>query len=103
MFVFRLKDKINAPPEILDFQEIPKSVERIQKINKAIKDGTMSLTKKKRKKKKKDWLINTENLDEKQIKLPGMKRPEKPVPTFLQQAGETDLHFLHRLEQACHV
>ena len=100
---FRLKDKINAPPAVLDFQEMPKSVERILKINKAIKDGSMSLKKKKRKMKKKSWLINTENLDGKEIKLPGMTRPEKPVPNFVQQSGESDEHFLHRLEQACHV
>ncbi|KAJ9596658.1 hypothetical protein L9F63_012355, partial [Diploptera punctata] len=97
-----VRDKINAPPAVIDFQEMPKSVERILKINKAIKDGTIPLKKKRRKKKKTDWLINTDVLEGKEVKLRGMTRPEKSVPSFVQQPGETDEHFLHRLGQACH-
>ena len=101
--IFRFKNKINAPPQIIDYQEMPKSVERILKISKAIKDGTMPLKKKKRKKNKKGFLIDTGILDTKDVKLPGMTRPEKPAPRLVQKPGETDEHFIYRLEQACHV
>ncbi|PSN36844.1 hypothetical protein C0J52_14974 [Blattella germanica] len=96
-----LKDKINAPPQNLDFQEIPKSLRRISQINKAIKDGTFKM-KKTKKKKKRDLLIDTTKLEGKNVKLPGMTRPEKPIPSFVQRPGESDDRFLYRIEQACH-
>lgn len=99
-----LQNKINAPPQIVDFQELPKSVEQLMKINQALKDGTMQAKKRKRRKnkKQKDGLINTEDLVGKDIMLPGMTKEDKPIPTFVQKPGETDSHFLHRIDQACH-
>jgi hypothetical protein len=99
-----LQNKINAPPEIVDFQEIPKSVERLMKINQALKDGTMQSQKQgRRKKKQKNELINTENLVGKDIILPGMTKEDKPIPSFIQNPGESDSNFMHRIDQACHV
>jgi hypothetical protein len=109
MFLWRvlcsLQNKINAPPEIEDFQEMPKSVERLLKISLAIKDGTIQTKKRKKKKKKKqkNELINTENLIGKEIKLPGMTKADKPIPSFVQEPGETDKHFLYRIDLMCHV
>lgn len=77
-------------------------MERLLKIHNALKDGTMQ-TKKRRKKKQKNELINTESLLEKEIILPGMTKADKPVPSFVQKPGETDSHFLHRIDEACHV
>jgi hypothetical protein len=78
-------------------------VERLLKINQALKDGTMQIKKKRRKKKQKNELINTENLVGKDILLPGMTKADKPIPSFVQKPGETDNHFLHRIDEACHV
>jgi hypothetical protein len=99
-----LQNKINAPPQNVDFQEMPKSVERLMKINQALKDGTMQVKKRRKKSKKQKYgLINTEELVGKDILLPGMTKEDKPVPSFVQQPGETDSHFVHRIDQACHV
>lgn len=99
-----LQNKINAPPEIVDFQEIPKSVERLMKINQALGDGRMQVKKRRtRKKMQKNELINTENFVGKDIMLPGMTKEDKPIPSFVQNPGESDSHFLHRIDQACHV
>jgi len=100
-----LQNKINATPQIIDFQELLKSVERLMKINQALKDGTVQVKKRRRRKnkKQKDGLINTKDLVGKDIMLPGMTREDKPIPSFVQEPGETDSHFLHRIDQACHV
>ena len=99
-----LQNKINAPPQITDFQELPKIVERLMKINQALKNGTMQVKKRRRSnKKQKDGLINTKDLVGKDIMLPGMTREDKPVPSFIQKPGETDSHFVYRIDQACHV
>lgn len=74
------------------------------KINRALKDGTMQTKKRRRRKKKqKNELINTENFIGKEIILPGMTKADKPIPSFVQKSGETDSHFLHRIDEACHV
>jgi len=80
-------------------------VERLKKINQALKDGTMQVKKRRRRKnkKQKDGLIDTKDLVGKDIMLPGMTREDKPIPSFVQEPGETDSHFLHRIDQACHV
>lgn len=99
-----LQNRINAPPEIVDFQEVPKSVERLMKLNQALKDGRMQTKKRRMKKKKqKNKLINTENLIGKEIILPGMTKADKPTQSFAQKPGETDSQFLHRIDEACHV
>ncbi|KDR24303.1 uncharacterized protein LOC110827341 [Zootermopsis nevadensis] len=98
-----LQNRINAPPEIVDFQEVPKSVERLMKLNQALKDGRMQTKKRRmRKKKQKNELINTENLIGKEILLPGMTKADKPTQSFAQKPGETDSQFLHRIDEACH-
>jgi hypothetical protein len=74
------------------------------KINQALKDGTMQSQKRRRRKKKqKNELINTDNLVGKDIILPGMTKEDKPIPSFIQNPGESNSHFLHRIDQACHV
>jgi len=75
------------------------------KINQALKNGTMQVKKRRRRKnkKQKDGLINTKDLVGKDIMLPGMTREDKPIQSFVQEPGETDSNFLHRISQACHV
>lgn len=74
------------------------------RINQALKDGPMQVKKRRRRKKmQKNELINTENFVGTDIKLPGMTKEDKPIPSFVQNPGESDSHFLHRIDQACHV
>lgn len=74
------------------------------KINQALKDGPMQVKKRRRRKKtQKNELINTENFVGTDIMLPGMTKEDKPIPSFVQNPGESDSHFLHRIDQACHV
>ncbi|PNF43812.1 hypothetical protein B7P43_G07764 [Cryptotermes secundus] len=73
------------------------------RINQALKDGPMQVKKRRRRKKtQKNELINTENFVGRDIRLPGMTKEDKPIPSFVQNPGESDSHFLHRIDQACH-
>ncbi len=38
-----------------------------------------------------------------ETKLPGMKRPLRPVPVFKQRPGESEKRFLNRVEVTCKV
>ncbi|KAJ4444409.1 hypothetical protein ANN_06201 [Periplaneta americana] len=98
--MYRLKNKINAAPAVIDFQEVPRSAEHLLKITEAFKNG--SIKKKRKKKRSKNTLIDTNTLIGKDIKLPGMTKAEKPVPSLVQYPGESDNHFLYRLGNACH-
>lgn len=60
---------INAPPRELDFQEIPKSVEKLMKLKQMTKEGVFS--KKKKKNKKKTTLMSTNKLVDKEKINPG--------------------------------
>lgn len=100
---FSLATKVNAPPSCPDEQDVPKSLLQFMKLKQNVKEGKFKRPKKKKKNKGRHWLINTEALSEKDVKLPGMTRPEKPAPVFVQRPGESNNQFLYRIEQVCQV
>ncbi|CAL7934933.1 unnamed protein product [Xylocopa violacea] len=95
-----LETKINAPPKDASDQAIPKSLERVIKLKEAVKSGKISKIKKK-KKKNKNTLIS---VGRQNLKSPHPKaRPEKVVPIFEQKPGESEQHFLHRVNRDTHA
>ncbi|XP_067006354.1 coiled-coil domain-containing protein 137 [Anabrus simplex] len=95
-----LSKKINAPPSSPDDQDIPKSVKHIMRLMQDVKDKKF-VRKRKKKNKNKLKLINTAVMAEKELKLPGMTRPDKPAPEFVQRPGESNYFFMHRIERTC--
>ncbi|XP_049854952.1 coiled-coil domain-containing protein 137 isoform X1 [Schistocerca gregaria] len=96
-----LSAKVNAPPTQPDDQSVPKSLIRLMKLKDDVKQGKFKHKKKRKKRKRGEWLIDTKVLAEKDHKVPGMTRPDKPVPHLIQRPGESEFHFLRRIEQAC--
>jgi len=98
----KIKMKINNKPSKEDFQEIPKSMQLMMKAKEDIKTGNYENLEKKPKS-----AVDPENknlLDSRkhmtyEMKLPGMKRPLKPVPVFKQQPGENKRTFFHRMNK----
>lgn len=97
-----LSTKINAPPAQGDEQSIPKSLIHLMKLKNDVKQGKFKHKKKRKKRKGGEWLIDTGVLAEKDHKVSGMTRPDKPVPHLIQKPGESEFHFLRRIDQACH-
>uniref|UniRef100_A0A0P4VMC2 Putative coiled-coil domain-containing protein 137-like isoform 2 n=1 Tax=Rhodnius neglectus TaxID=72488 RepID=A0A0P4VMC2_9HEMI len=94
----RLKKIINAPPIDPDDQEIPKSVIELNRLRQLVKDG--KLKKHKKKKKVCKNLINTSNFFNPGPKLPGMTQRDKMLPKLQQMVGESEAHFLNRVNSA---
>ncbi|KAK3917606.1 Coiled-coil domain-containing protein 137 [Frankliniella fusca] len=107
----KVKNLINNPPATNDDNEpLPKSLQEIMRLRQLVKEGKFNNKKKRKPKKKKDVQLNVEGkplLDSSSfigppdVKQPGMKRPEKPIPTIQQRPGERDRTFLHRVQQLC--
>lgn len=87
MFLFRIKDKINAAPANPDEQQIPRSLQRIIELKNKVKNG--GLNKKRIKNVRK----------EQPRKFKG--KPEKTVPVFEQRQAETDRAFVNRMNRVC--
>ncbi|XP_071444374.1 coiled-coil domain-containing protein 137 [Hetaerina americana] len=92
-----LNGKIDLPPAQPDAQEIPHSLERLMELKKSGKDTS----KVKKKRKNKEKLISSKMLFGKEGDLPGMTKPLRPTPNLNQRKGESDDHFLHRVERLC--
>ena len=90
----RLKTKINEPPKNKDDQAIPKSLERVIKLKDAVKAG--KIVKRKRKRKAKTGLITLSGQNPRQH--PNAK-PEKAIPIFNQNPGETPELFMQRVNR----
>ncbi|XP_026293630.1 coiled-coil domain-containing protein 137 [Frankliniella occidentalis] len=107
----KVKNLINNPPSANDDSEpLPKSLQEIMRLRQMVKEGKFNNKKKRKNKKKKDVQLNVEGkplLDSSNfigppdVKQSGMKRPEKPIPTIQQRAGEKDRTFLYRVQQLC--
>lgn len=107
----KLKNVVNNPPsQKEDEEKLPKSVQEIIRLKQMVKEGKFVAKKKRRTKKKKNVKLNVEGrpllnsaqfLGPQDYKQPGMKRPEKGIPTIQQRPGERDKTFLCRLNQLC--
>ena len=97
IFFFRLETKINAPPKNVDDQDIPKSLERLIKLKNAVKNGQIKEKKKKKKRGNKLIKLGAEQI---MTNLPSSKkRPEKIVPVFNQEPGESRYQFWNRVNR----
>ena len=57
---------------------------------------------KRRRREEKDLLDSTRHMGY-ETRLPGMKRPLRPVPVFKQEPAESEKRFLNRVEVTCKV
>lgn len=83
-------------PKNADEQAIPKSLERIIKLKESAKTNSGIL----KRKQKKKALISV-GLHQHRSNHPKAK-PEKVVPVFQQQPGESGKHFMHRVSRDTH-
>ncbi len=109
----KVKAKINAPPKDLDGQEMPKKMLRMMRLKEDVEKrkverrlNRMAMTKDDKDKEREDKDKDRNLLDSSkhmgyETRLPGMKRPLKPVPVFKQNPGESDKKFLNRVEVTC--
>lgn len=96
-----LAPKINAPPLNPDEQEVPKSLQYLMHLKQLTKEGKFDKKKRKRNRKK-NPLINTAKLMGREIKLPGMTKPDRPIPVLVQKPNESDKDFMYRVTCATH-
>lgn len=94
---YRLETKINAPPKDVEEQKVPRSLERVMKLQDAVKSGKIGKLRKR--KKTKNALITVGDAPK---PLHPKLRPEKVVPIFQQQCGESKEHFLNRVNRDTH-
>ncbi|XP_053982101.1 coiled-coil domain-containing protein 137 isoform X1 [Hylaeus volcanicus] len=94
-----LETKINAPPKDVDEQAIPRSLEHLIRLKETVKSG--KITKIKKRKKHKNPLISVGG-ETPRFSHPKAK-PEKVVPLFQQRPGESEEHFLHRVQKETHA
>ena len=95
--IFRIKNKINSPPDNVNDQPIPKSLQRIIELKKLAKNQSVL---KKKSKKPKSKLISLESA--KEYKPHPKSRPEKAVPVFKQLPNESRGQFMHRVTRETH-
>ncbi|XP_075231000.1 coiled-coil domain-containing protein 137-like [Lycorma delicatula] len=91
----KLKTKINAPPTDPNEQETPKSLENLIRLKQIAKN-----TQFKKKKRSRNKLVDTSKFNRREFRLPGMKKPDKTLPSLNQWQGETDETFLKRIDEA---
>ncbi|KAJ8664350.1 hypothetical protein QAD02_006012 [Eretmocerus hayati] len=91
-----LAPKINAPPKDCDDQDLPKSLQRVIKLKNAAKSGAFALKKRKKKKGKKLIRLGAEQQG---VKPYPKARPEKVVPIFNQEPGESTHQFWNRVNR----
>ncbi|XP_059472092.1 coiled-coil domain-containing protein 137 [Neocloeon triangulifer] len=92
-----IKDKVNNPPSSADDQFIPRRILELKSQIEKVKNRVP----KKKTKTKSDGLIDTAVFASKEIKIPGMKRKEKPIHNFKQMPGEDGNAFLRRIQRKC--
>lgn len=96
---FRLESRTNEPPRNVDEQAIPKSLEHMIKLKQIAKNNA---SKNKKRKRKKSSLICVGSQQDAATLHP-KARPEKVVPMFQQEPGESGQHFLHRVSKDTHA
>lgn len=99
----KIKMKINNRPNKEDFQDIPKSLKNLMRAQEEVKAGAYNpfphkKAKVERNPDHKDLLDSTKHKTF-DPKLPGMKRPLKPIPVFKQNPGEHKRAFYYRIDQ----
>merc|ERR1711874_880273 len=97
----KIKTKINNKPGKDDFQEIPKSLRLMMEARENVKAGQLEKETKPRNDvpPEEKGLLDSRKHMTYEMKLPGMKRPLKPVPVFKQQPGENKRSFYHRMDK----
>jgi len=96
----KIKTKINNKPGKDDFQEIPKSLRLMMEARENVKAGNLEKEKPRHVLPPEErGLLDSRKHMTYEMKLPGMKRPLKPVPVFKQQPGENKRSFYHRMDK----
>jgi len=100
----KFKLKINNRPDKEDFQDIPKSLKMLMKVQEEVKLGTYNQNPKKKEKVWKDpdhkgLLDSSKHKPIVEHKQKGMNKPLKPVPVFKQKPGEHKRAFFYRVDQ----
>ena len=88
-----IRQKVNAAPKFIDDQEIPKKLQLISRLREDTKNGKMV----KQKKEKRSNLLDSSKHMGYEMRLPGMKKPLKPIPIFKQDPGEKPKLFYKRV------
>ena len=90
-----LRQKVNSAPKFIDDQEIPKKMQLISKLREDTKNGKINKPKKDQKRDKN--LLDSSKHMGYEMRLPGMKKPLKPIPIFKQDPGEKPKLFYKRV------
>ena len=90
-----LRQKVNSAPKFIDDQEIPKKMQLISKLREDTKNGKINKPKKDQKADKN--LLDSSKHMGYEMRLPGMKKPLKPIPIFKQDPGEKPKLFYKRV------
>ncbi|KAI4456688.1 hypothetical protein MML48_8g00000849 [Holotrichia oblita] len=88
-----IRDKINTPPTNPDDQQIPKSLLHVINLKQKLENGQINLKRKRKPKKSRPVTSHPHG-----IKNDSLGRD---VPFFQQEKGETDKHFMYRVNQIC--
>merc|ERR1719264_610205 len=96
--------QVNAGPAVIDHQDMPKKLLRLMKEKETWKEMDMRRKEAKALKKKAKEEGDSDLLDSAKSaivenRLPGMKRPLKPIPVFRQNPGESQKRFFNRMEK----
>lgn len=90
---YSIRDKINTPPSNPDDQQIPRSLQHIINLKQKLETGQINLKRKRKSKKSRPVTSHPQG-----IKNDSLGRD---VPFFQQEEGETDRHFMYRVNQIC--
>ncbi|XP_012224298.1 coiled-coil domain-containing protein 137 [Linepithema humile] len=91
-----LESRTNAPPKDTDEQAIPKSLEHVIKLKEAAKTSSGILKRKRKRKRNALICVGQQHL---KPNLHPKAKPEKVVPVFQQQPGESGQQFFRRVSR----
>ncbi|XP_059096734.1 coiled-coil domain-containing protein 137-like [Tigriopus californicus] len=91
----KVKLKINSAPSKNDVQELPRKLRELMEA----KQNPDFLQPHKKAPKNKNKLLDSSKYMGYEMRLPGMKRPLKPIPVFQQSEGESQKRFFNRMHQ----
>ena len=97
-----LAKKHDAAPTDLEQQDIPKKLRNIMKAQNGVGNKSQFKRKKAESYRGKKLLDSTLTMGT-ETKLPGMKKPLKPVPVFKQNPGESKKAFYKRMDKTVNV
>jgi len=90
----KIKTKINNRPSKEDFQEVPRSMQKMMEARQ-----NLDMYQRKRKAQGDPRLLDSSKHMLKESWMPGMTKPLKPVPLFKQREGENQKAFFNRMHQ----